>query len=438
MPPRAMARATVAAGRTRASATHSSTIRAARARRDRGGARGARVRGRAVARRDARVVGRGVDAAARRAFERSKRVVESCVAGASSDLARGDDAVRARRRDRARRARRRGARRGGGGVRRAAPRGLARATTARLEALGVSDAVVDECGRRFWRSSDGAEVVVPTSSVGWLTHAKAQYCAARRDGNGTASERDGTGRATREIAVGETLTVRADASEGDGGSGGWVGASAVRAEEGERGDGLLRWLTTAAPAALRSKADGSIGVFALEDVSAGQTLDFSMKRVDEIVRGSPLVGEEVHGKLAKAFRRHGAAGEAALERLRRRFPFSKTYQTFPMFGAFDEITTLSAISHADEPNLAREANAPLGARFVATRDVAAGEEFTLHRGRDCILEVPGTGGFLAHYEWAVEGKEAPWERAGAGGRARGGIDYSKWDDVASSSSEDLD
>ena len=114
------------------------------------------------------------------------------------------------------------------------------------------------------------------------------------------------------------------------------------------------------------------------------------------------------------------------------------YQTFPMFGAFDEITTLSAISHADEPNLAREANAPLGARFVATRDVAAGEEFTLHRGRDCILEVPGTGGFLAHYEWAVEGKEAPWERAGAGGRARGGIDYSKWDDVASSSSEDLD
>jgi len=367
------------------------------------------------------------------------RVVESCVAGASSDLASGDDAHA---RVVATAVVKRGASALGaaseefGGT---APRGLARATTARLRALGVSDAVVDECGRRFWRSSDGAEVVVPTSSVGWLTHAKAQYCAARRDGNvDAASARDGTGRATRDIAVGETLTVRAEESEGDGGSGGWVGASAVRAEEGERGDGLLRWLTTAAPAALRSKADGSVGVFALEDVAAGRTLDFSMKRVDEIVRGSPLVGEEVHGKLAKAFRRHGAAGEAALERLRRRFPFSKTYQTFPMFGAFDEITTLSAISHADEPNLAREANAPLGARFVATRDVAAGEEFTLHRGRDCILEVPGTGGFLAHYEWAVEGKEAPWERAGAGGRARGGIDYSKWDDVASSSSEDLD
>ena len=65
----------------------------------------------------------------------------------------------------------------------------------------------------------------------------------------------------------------------------------ARAEEGERGDGLLRWLTTAAPAALRSKADGSVGVFALEDVAAWRTLDFSMKRVDEIVRGSPLVGE---------------------------------------------------------------------------------------------------------------------------------------------------
>lgn len=369
-----------------------------------------------------------------------KRVVESCVAGASTDLARGDDDGDAFPSVVATGALARGAAALGaaeeefGG---AAPRGLARATTARLEALGASRSVVDECGRRFWRSSDGAEVVVPTSSVGWLTHAKAQYCAARRDGNATR-ERDGTGRTTREIAVGEALTVRADASERDAGSGGWVGASAVRAEEGERGDGLLRWLASAAPAALRSKADGSIGVFALEDVSAGQTLDFSTKRVDEIVRGSPLVGEEVHGKLAKAFRRRGAAGEAALERLRRRFPFSNTYQTFPMFGGFDQITTLSAINHADEPNLAREVNAPLGAQFVATRDVAAGEEFTIHRGRDCILEVPGTGGFLAHYEWTVEGKEAPWERAGAGERARGGIDYSKWDDIASSSSEDLD
>ena len=87
------------------------------------------------------------------------RVVESCVAGASSDLASGDDA---RARVVATAVVKRGASALGaaseefGGT---APRGLARATTARLRALGVSDAVVDECGRREERraSSDRGE-----------------------------------------------------------------------------------------------------------------------------------------------------------------------------------------------------------------------------------------------------------------------------------------
>lgn len=77
------------------------------------------------------------------------------------------------------------------------------------------------------------------------------------------------------------------------------------------------WLTTAASAALRSKADGFVGVFVFEDVVVGWMLDFLMKCVDEIVCGSLFVGEEVYGKLVKAFRRYGVAGEVAFERLRR-------------------------------------------------------------------------------------------------------------------------
>lgn len=48
-----------------------------------------------------------------------------------------------------------------------------------------------------------------------------------------ASERDGTGRATRDIVVGEMLMVCVEESEGDGGSGGWVGVLVVCVEEGE-------------------------------------------------------------------------------------------------------------------------------------------------------------------------------------------------------------
>lgn len=111
---------------------------------------------------------------------------------------------------------------------------------------------------------------------------------------------------------------------------------------------------------------------------------------------------------------------------------------FLMFGVFDEIMMLSVISYVDELNLVCEVNVLFGARFVATRDVVAGEEFTLYCGCDCILEVLGMGGFLVYYEWVVEGKEVLWECVGVGGCVCGGIDYSKWDDVASSLSEDLD
>ena len=293
--------------------------------------------------------------------------------------------------------------------------------------------MLDECGRRFWRSRDGDEVVTPTSRAGWLTHARAEYCDAGDDANATAT-REGGARATRDIERGETIVVDA----GAGTRGGWVGAAATRATADARGDDLLRWLADAPPTALRARADGALGVFALEDVKEGRVMDLSVARAEEVVRGRARVGEDAHGTLAKAFRRRGRAGEDALERLRRRYPFSNTHQTFPMRGGLDAFTTLSAINHADAPNLKREANETRGARFVATRDIEAGEEFTIDRRRECTLEVPGTGGFLAHYEWTVEGKEPPWERAGAGARARGGIDYSKWDDVASSSSDDWD
>lgn len=317
-----------------------------------------------------------------------------------------------------------------------APRGLCRTATARLERLGASRGVIDECGRRFWRSVDGGEVAVPTSAVGWLTHGLAQYCATAPSGANARAEAGGRCVTTRALDAGERLVVDfSNISRDVRTSGGWVGATATRADDDERGDDLLRWLAKAAPCGLRATSDGSLGVFALESITKGQKIDLSTRRVDEAVRGRPLACEAVHGKVAKAFRAHGDTGARTLERLRRKFPFSHTYQTLPMNGSLVETTTLGSLRHSSEPTLAPFERRGLTAQFMATRDVAAGEELTVDRALVCTLESPGTGGFREFYEYHVEGKMPPWQRAGEGVRARGGIDYSKWDDVASSSEE---
>lgn len=321
---------------------------------------------------------------------------------------------------------------------RATPRGLCRVDVDRLLALGCSRSVVDECGRRFWRSSSGAdEVTVPTSVVGWLTHAAAQYAASGTDANARADAR-GKCVTTRVIEPGEAITVDIDAFMGDvRTSGGWVGARATPASRDERGDDLLRWLASAPPCGLRTTSDGDVGVFALDAISVGTVVDVSLKRVDEIVRGRRIVGETPHGKLAEALATHGDRGAMALHRVQKRFSFSHTYQTFPLVASLDEVTTLSAMRHSDDPNLV-PANGSATARFKATRDIGAGEELTVNREVVCVLEVPGTGGFRAFYEHNVKGEEPPWAQAGAGRRSRGGLDYSKWDNICSSSESDGD
>ncbi len=137
----------------------------------------------------------------------------------------------------------------------------------------------------------------------------------------------------------------------------------------------------------------------------------------------------------RAFASLGAPGEDALERTRRRFSFSEKYQIVPRVGAFDDTTTLAVIRHSDEPNVARSTAHGIGF-FVTLADVDVGEELTMHHGRDANVEIEPTGGCGAHYEWTIKGCDPPWVRAGAGARARGGIDYSKWDDICSSSESD--
>jgi hypothetical protein len=178
-------------------------------------------------------------------------------------------------------------------------------------------------------------------------------------------------------------------------------------------------------------------VFALAAIEQGETLNFSLRRVEDILHPQAPFGEAVHGAVVKAFAPLGDAGHRALGRLRSNFSFSEKYQTFPFRGGFDDVYTLGLIRHSNTPNIARKASAPgKMALFEATRDIQSGEELTMHHGVDATIEIEGSGGVRAFYEWKVERKDPPWVRAAAGQRARGGIDYSKWDDVGSSSESD--
>jgi hypothetical protein len=231
----------------------------------------------------------------------------------------------------------------------------------------------------------------------------------------------------RDIARGERLVIRIrDDVDGNGKS----GARAVDVPEGEAGEDLIRWMRDTVPFELRATKDGDVGVFATDVVAKGTEIELSLKRAEEVMKSGMQFAETSHRNVSRAFQ----GKPLALECVRRRFPFSEKYQTLPLLGALDRISTLGALRHADAPTLARATAA--SATFKATRDIAPGEELTINRGVDAVLEFPGTGGFQAFYEWTVKGASPPWERSGEGARERGGVDYSKWDDIFSSSDED--
>lgn len=304
--------------------------------------------------------------------------------------------------------------------------GVARVRAKWLIDGGAKRCVVEECGRRFWMSKNGEEVTVPTSRTGWLTHGCAQYCARGEGGNVRWTRRNGY-ETTRTIARGEELVI-VDNGEA-------YARDVVSPGEDARAVELFTWMRDAPAVGLRRTDDGGLGVIALERTPKGTVLNLSLQRGEEIFSPDPPYAEGVHGKVSRAFASLGAPGEDALERTRRRFSFSDKYQIVPRVGAFDDTTTLAVIRHSDEPNVARSEAHGIGF-FVTLADVDEGEELTMHHGRDANVEIAPTGGCGAHYEWTIKGCDPPWVRAGAGARARGGIDYSKWDDICSSSESD--